>query len=77
MVFSALIVELLTGASYRGDPSTDGPPTKSKAQTISFAPSAGQDWRHQQRLGQFFSTVDLGGRPSSNLLPTERKGRFR
>ena len=41
MVFSALIVELLTGASYHGDPSTDGPPTKSKAQTISFAPSAG------------------------------------
>ena len=32
---------LLIGASYRGDPSADGPAKRSAAQTISFAPSAG------------------------------------
>ena len=40
MVLSAFIVVLLIGASYRGDPSADGP-AKRSAQTISFAPSAG------------------------------------
>jgi hypothetical protein len=38
MVFSAFIVVLLIGASYRGDPSADGP-AKRSTQTISFAPS--------------------------------------
>jgi len=41
MVLSAFIVVLLIGASYRGDPSADGPAKRSAAQTISFAPSAG------------------------------------
>ena len=40
MVLSAFIVVLLIGASYRGDPSADGP-AKRSAPTISFAPSAG------------------------------------
>jgi hypothetical protein len=40
MVLLAFIVVLLIGASYRGDPSADGP-AKRSAQTISFAPSAG------------------------------------
>jgi len=39
MVLSAFIVVLLIGASYRGDPSADGP-AKRNAQTISFASSA-------------------------------------
>jgi hypothetical protein len=41
MVLSAFIVVLLIGASYRGDPSADGPAKRSAPQTISFAPSAG------------------------------------
>ena len=41
MVLSVFIVVLLIGASYRGDPSADGPAKRSAPQTISFAPSAG------------------------------------
>jgi hypothetical protein len=41
MVLSAFIVVLLIGASYRGDPSADGPAKRSAPQTISFAPSEG------------------------------------
>ena len=40
-MLSAFIVVLLIGASYRGDPSADGPAKRSAPQTISFAPSAG------------------------------------
>ena len=39
MVLSAFIVVLLIGASYRGDPSADGP-AKRSAQKISFTSSA-------------------------------------
>ncbi len=38
-MLSAFIVVLLIGASYRGDPSAEGP-AKRSVQTISFAPSA-------------------------------------
>jgi hypothetical protein len=44
MVLSAFIVVLLIGASYRGDPSADGP-AKMSAQKISFA--------------YFYSSVDI------------------
>ena len=48
MVLSAFIVVLLIGASYRGDPSADGP-AKRSAQSISFAPSAGPGDINKQR----------------------------
>ena len=80
MVISALLVELLTGASYCGDPSTDGPPTKSEAQSISFAPSAhpgdinsgsavSQRWNLDEGPRQLFSRggakVGFGSREQS------------
>jgi hypothetical protein len=57
MVLSASIVVLLIGASYRGDPSADGP-AKRSAQTISFAPSAGPG--DINKLNKLTSTTKVG-----------------
>jgi hypothetical protein len=57
MVLSAFIVVLLIGASYRGDPSADGP-AKRSAQTISFAPSAGPG--DINKLNKLTSTTKVG-----------------
>ena len=57
MVLSAFIVVLLIGASYRGDPSADGP-AKRGAQTISFAPSAGPG--DINKLNKLTSTTKVG-----------------
>ncbi len=53
----AFIVVLLIGASYRGDPSAEGP-AKRSVQTISFAPSAGPD--DINKLNQLTSTTKAG-----------------
>ena len=58
MVLSAFIVVLLIGASYRGDPSADGPAKRSAAQTISFAPSAGPG--DINKLNKLTSTTKVG-----------------
>ena len=57
MVLSAFIVVLLIGASYRGDPSADGP-AKRSAPTISFAPSAGPG--DINKLNKLTSTTKVG-----------------
>jgi len=57
MVLSAFIVVLLIGASYRGDPSADGP-AKRSTQTISFAPSAGPG--DINKLNKLTSTTRVG-----------------
>ena len=58
MVLSAFIVVLLIGASYRGDPSADGPAKRSAPQTISFAPSAGPG--DINKLNKLTSTTKVG-----------------
>ena len=56
-MLSAFIVVLLIGASYRGDPSAEGP-AKRSVQTISFAPSAGPD--DINKLNKLTSTTKAG-----------------
>ena len=58
MGLSAFIVVLLIGASYRGDPSADGPAKRSAPQTISFAPSAGP--ADINKLNKLTSTTKVG-----------------
>ena len=58
IVLSAFIVLLLIGASYRGDPSADGPAKRSAPQTISFAPSAGP--ADINKLNKLTSTTKVG-----------------
>ena len=57
-MLSAFIVVLLIGASYRGDPSADGPAKRSAPQTISFAPSAGPG--DINKLNKLTSTTKVG-----------------
>ena len=71
-MLSAFIVVLLIGASYRGDPSADGPAKMSAhAQTISFAPSAGPG--DINKLNKLTSTTKAGWhlcRPGSTVSPS-------
>ena len=75
-MLSAFIVVLLIGASYRGDPSAEGP-AKRSVQTISFAPSAGPD--DINKLNKLTSTANKTTRTSfrNRFKPSSRRARMR